>query len=749
MVRGGHLERKVGTMFDLRNALRAATFTAVLSLLLASAALAGPPYSCSNLPPPRIVPFSGDKFYPNGADDLYCTQQGNTETWIIWYPYISQELTEYPDIQFHRGDVVRFDAVGCAQTGGSGKTWKQYAVPVKDDHDFDTRYYAILQVEGLTGKDEKQSLYHWMGGQYVILRESHLTLGYVDDDYTDNGYWEHDDGVQDQCKNSFDNRVVVTIERQAQAFGDCPTSAGSAPAVAGVVEFNRVAHLLRSDDNGVEVGLPATPDQTGPDLVHFQIFQEGDPASQTVFTRFPANSLEMHQDGCIDIAVTPSRGPTWYPVDLAFDNNDPDKSEEKRPFKRFLARPWDPFKADVTFARLEDENRTPPLWGNNAAKGECGGAGTLWRAAAPRWIHLCPAGQTPPPLWRADDLLGFPVGIPEGTGGMGDSGNLCGHKIKGFSATDGCTDVFAPEFMAANDSPEIQGIVTNSFLSGGDYSGDHNNRPNGAYPGRFWDLEIHNVGVPNCAFGETRNGDLCADWEINLLPDPHQRGVLANDESMFVTELEKEGDCFRNHMDKFRKGNWVSDLKGALGVETEQWTLPVGYRPEPGDRALVRGHKIIDCGHPNWQTEIHPPELVISSYLQVGNYAPTLGATWDRPPQTDSWQFLTRGAPATVTKVVLTPYWEGPETEFDIFPPARPNTTARMRFAGGPDLQNLSGAEIVSETPLPVGNPNHLHVKVRRLAPYTAHFGGNGEIDNPDTNLKFWASYMLWWEELR
>ena len=737
-------------MFDLRHAaLRAAICAAALSLILASAAFAGPPYSCSNLPPPRIVPFSGDKFYPNGADDLYCTQQGNTETWIIWYPYISQEFTLYPDIRFQRGDVVSFDAVGCAQTGGSGDTWKQYAVPINDDQDFDTRYYAMIQVDGLTGKDERQSLYHWMGGEYVIPKESCLVLGYVDDDYTDNGYWEHDDGVREQCKNSFDNRVVVTVQRQARPFGDCPTSPGSAPAVAGVVEFNRVAHLLRSHHNDVELGLPATPDQTGTDLVHFQIFQEGDPMAQTVFTRVPANSLEMHADGCIDIAVTPSKGPRWYPVDLAFDNN-PKDSEEKRPFRRFQARPWDPLKADVTFEELEGENRTPSAWADNAKPGECGGAGTPWRTAAPRWIHLCPRDSNrAPSQWQASDLDGFPVGIQEGTGGMADSGSVCSHTIKDISAVDGCTDASLAEFKSVNAFPEIQGIVTNSFLSGGDYSGDHNDRPNGAYTGRFWDLELHNVGVPNCAFGDTRNGDLCADWEINLLPDPHQRDVLANDETALITEIEKKGDCFANHSDKYRQGNFAGDLKGALGVETEQWTLPVGYRPEPGDRALVRGHKIVDCGHADWHTEVHPPDLVISSYLQIGPYSPTLGATLNITPQTDSWQYLTHGVPATVTKVVLTPYWAGPETEFDIWPPARPNTTATLKFAGGPDLQNCSGATIISETPLPAGNPNHLHVRVKRLNSYMPEFGGNGEIKNPDKDLKFWASYMLWWEERR
>ena len=44
-----------------------------------------------------------------------------------------------------------------------------------------------------------------------------MRLGYVDDDYSDNGYWGHDDGTQDQCKYEGDASVYISITHNAPA----------------------------------------------------------------------------------------------------------------------------------------------------------------------------------------------------------------------------------------------------------------------------------------------------------------------------------------------------------------------------------------------------------------------------------------------------------------------------------------------------------------------------------------------------
>jgi hypothetical protein len=41
--------------------------------------------------------------------------------------------------------------------------------------------------------------------------KSFLQLGYEDDNYSDNGYYGHDDGTNDQCKGVGDAYVVITI----------------------------------------------------------------------------------------------------------------------------------------------------------------------------------------------------------------------------------------------------------------------------------------------------------------------------------------------------------------------------------------------------------------------------------------------------------------------------------------------------------------------------------------------------------
>jgi len=207
------------------------------------------------------------------------------------------------------------------------------------------------------------------------------------------------------------------------------------------------------------------------------------------------------------------------------------------------------------------------------------------------------------------------------------------------------------------------------------------------------------------------------------------------------------GDCKSKHADYYRLGNNAKDLKHALGIEGEQWYYPVGYRPEPGDRAVVRGMWIVDCGHPDWHGELHPASLLQSSYLQTNDYAPVLGATWNRPLRlTSKWRAITNGEPAVVTKIVVSPVFAEDRLEVDVWPPARPCAGARLHVERE-DLKPNSrwrGVQF-TETLLPTdGNPNHLHLTVTR-GPYNLDFGGDGDVTNPDSKLTFFTAYMAWW----
>ena len=48
---------------------------------------------------------------------------------------------------------------------------------------------------------------------------------------------------------------------------------------------------------------------------------------------------------------------------------------------------------------------------------------------------------------------------------------------------------------------------------------------------------------------------------------------------------------------------------GFMSVEQDQGLVPDAYRPVVGERVALFGRWIIDCGHDNWQSEIHPPTL--------------------------------------------------------------------------------------------------------------------------------------------
>jgi hypothetical protein len=447
----------------------------------------------------------------------------------------------------------------------------------------------------------------------------------------------------------------------------------------------------------------------------------------------------MHNDGCIYFAFTPTTAPLWYPADLAFDNT---------PQKNWQARPWDLPRAQIGFFDLEALNRDATKWLSTLLPGYCSGAGNSWRKSAPRWIDVCTPSRVPPGQWTPSNLTNFPL-ADQPDSEIAQSGAVCDWHMKHEpSISDGCVDFDMAEWNPVQNRNFLnaEGTVSNSFLSGGDYSGDHNGMPDGHYMGVHTDVMTHNEAVQNCPDLSTADqGQLCADWELNVVTDPNYRHLLARDES--TLNDRDGGDCQSKHASEYRKGNQVIDLGGALGVEGEQWYYPVGYRPEAGDRILARGQWIIDCGHPDWHAELHPASLLASSYLQYSDFAPMLGSTWNRPLRlTSNWRALTGGVPAVVTKIVASPVFAEGSLEVDVWPPARPSACARLVIAREDETPDprWSGVQF-TENLLPAdGNPNHLHLTITR-APFNLDFGGDGDVQNPDSHLTFFTAYMAWW----
>ena len=119
--------------------------------------------------------------------------QGDIVHWQIIDPVVTIALTNYQEIYFAPGDKVTFQAGGCVQTGGIGKTWKRYVNPSGPESGH--LYYGTIQIPGLIDPPAriKDVLNQTLTIPSTSGPVSTLSLGYVDDHYGDNGYWGHDD----------------------------------------------------------------------------------------------------------------------------------------------------------------------------------------------------------------------------------------------------------------------------------------------------------------------------------------------------------------------------------------------------------------------------------------------------------------------------------------------------------------------------------------------------------------------------
>jgi hypothetical protein len=137
--------------------------------------------------------------------------------WRIDEPNVQQERTDYPAIKFLPGDKIKVDAGGCVQTGGFGRTWKRYVDP--SGPNADRLYHGLIWIPGINekltriqsfGLNKEYQIGSPLSGD-INLRHLFLRLGYEDDNYRDNGYWSHDDGTDDQCKNVDHAFIIVSI----------------------------------------------------------------------------------------------------------------------------------------------------------------------------------------------------------------------------------------------------------------------------------------------------------------------------------------------------------------------------------------------------------------------------------------------------------------------------------------------------------------------------------------------------------
>src|SRR6266481_3729242 len=143
-----------------------------------------------------------------------CTQSGQTRVCRIDQPDVKHSVTPYPQVTFKPGDKVVVTAGGCVQTGGRGRTWKLYVNP--SGPNADRLYHGLIFLPGVTLGEKLDRISTRIGRTIIIpagvgAPGNILKLGYEDDGYDDNGYWGHDDGTENQCRNVGPAWVQLTI----------------------------------------------------------------------------------------------------------------------------------------------------------------------------------------------------------------------------------------------------------------------------------------------------------------------------------------------------------------------------------------------------------------------------------------------------------------------------------------------------------------------------------------------------------
>ena len=461
---------------------------------------------------------------------------------------------------------------------------------------------------------------------------------------------------------------------------------------------NDIVQLLHANQ-GIDLGAPAGAAESTSSLLYVQRFQ----SSEAI-----VNSVERHADGTAYASYTTPLGPDWYDVARADDAED--TRERVIPAGRGMRR-----FSDVRAANVNDARWLPPDRAFRPGRGP-----------APRWvtIHLPLTPRATIPLARSGDycsrdivsvfdpLLGLfdpNAGLPEWTTILPRNWSLAGretnngerkyhpdlplvwpgnHHVTGDEVVRlAQTDTARlrtvlkwrgrPSHSDLMDRPipwissAVAGVVTNSFLSGADYAGDHAEPPKG-----YW---------------------------LGVRPDPDYRFILAQDN-------EREAGTDKG------LGNFTVELRGSLETEIEQWLLPVGYRPEPGDRIFMTGRWVVDCGHDDWHAELHPIESIVSAHLQQS---------------------------AVVASVVVTGDWPGGKLELDVWPPARSSAAATLHWRH--NRHTIAERLSVDEQAQPADSPNHLHLTITSNEPWQPLVTEDWNEVEPHATRRLAAKYRLWW----
>lgn len=520
------------------------------------------------------------------------------------------------------------------------------------------------------------------------------------------------------------------------------------------IDAFRVMQFLLFVRQFVDLGVPVSQDEQVGSLSHFQVFRQGNTVN-SVFQSSNSffNSIEMHQDGCIYAAYTTDQAPNWYDIQNAEDSIGRSTAVRTPPLG------W-PFFDDRDLATFEELNHGPgpwvppnyPIqvvpwmpsfvrydWDRDPGGGHSSGPFFSGTGPAAHWFKLCPSPSVNPFNWPLETINQ----IPNTTNpSVMQSGSKCGYNTAGPSSIAGVSPPewvqlgppsrVAPPFTSGWPTTFVEGYITNSYLSGQDATIDHAAAPDGYVFGPVVPNHRGNCsGIGSGLVDRFRaEQQLCNDWEINVKPDPQYLQLLAPSDPWVAQAKTLCAQGQQNYCgicpdDQCGKGSFGTDMGGDLGVEIEQWLIPVLFRPEPGDRTLIAGRSIVDCGHDDWHTELHPMELMLSSHMMLSPFNSTNGSS------------------STLTKAVITGAWQGGTLEFNVWPSARPFGAAHLHWTS--EKLFTERLSIESETLAPSDNPNHLVVRVAAANADRQVNPTFGDVVY-DPGIRFAATYHLWWQ---
>jgi hypothetical protein len=154
------------------------------------------------------------------------TSAGNVDTWTIIDPPLSVATVSYPQIPLTGGDSVSVKAVGCGNHGGNSDTWADYfgtsgglenVVGQSNGFFPGVLEFNIPNSAGDFGDPSGQGMKSWwvIGPSAVVVPGNGpagvLSLGFMDNDYHDNGYYQQYPGYYQECTGWYGFAVTVQI----------------------------------------------------------------------------------------------------------------------------------------------------------------------------------------------------------------------------------------------------------------------------------------------------------------------------------------------------------------------------------------------------------------------------------------------------------------------------------------------------------------------------------------------------------